>query len=337
MPILDIIEFFDQSGKIIVTKVPSIGSGEFRLGSQLIVQESQVAVFYSDGQALDQFDAGRHKLSTRNLPLLGSVIKLPFGGWSPFRCYVYFVATKTFINLGWGTRSPILFRDTDFRMISLRAYGAYSLRIVKPKVFLNTLVGTRGMETTDALEDFFRTIIASRLNEVLGSTMKAILDLASLYNVIALKTKEAVANDFEQYGVQLVDLLVQAITPPPEVQAAMNRASGVAAQDAEKYRAIAAADAMVDAANNPGGVAGEGMGAGVGLAMGLGMAQQMAQLMTPSPGLASRTQEHFTSSKEQLSPEQIVAKLKTLKELQSNGLISDADFEEQKRRLLGAL
>lgn len=337
MAVLDLIEFFDQSGKVIVTRVPSIGSGEFRLGSQLIVQESQIAVFYSDGQALDQFEAGRHKLSTRNLPLLGSVIKLPFGGFSPFRCYVYFVATKTFINLGWGTRSPILFRDTDFRMINLRAYGAYSLRIVKPKVFLNTLVGTRGMETTDALEDFFRTIIASRLTEAIGSTMKSILDLASQYNAIALKTKEAVANDFEQYGIQLVDVLIQAITPPPEVQAAMNRASGVAAQDTEKYRAITAADAMLDAASNPGGVAGEGMGAGVGLAMGFGMAQQMGQMMTPSRAQVIGTQEPYPATKQQLSPEQVMAKLKALKELQGNGLISDTDFEEQKRRILEAL
>lgn len=339
MSLFDLIEFLDDSGKVIVRKMPQVGSGAFRLGSQLIVQESQVAVFYRDGQAFDQFEAGRHRLSTHNLPMLGAVIKLPFGGLSPFRCYVYFVATKTFINLGWGTKSPVLFRDTDFRMISLRAYGAYSIRIVRPKVFLNTLVGTRGMETTDAIEDFFRSVIVSRLNEVLGSTMKSILDLASLYGTIALKTKTAVAADFEQYGVELVDLLVQAITPPPEVQAMMNRASGVAAQDTDKYRAIAAADAMVDAAKNGNGIAGEGVGAGVGIAMGFGLAQQMSQQMsqlTP-PQRGGGVQVAAGGAEVKLSADEVKAKLRTLKELQSDGLISDADFEEQKRRLLASM
>lgn len=342
MPILDIIEFYDDAGDIIVTKVPYEGSGEFRLGSQLVVQESQIAVFFRDGQALDHFEPGRHTLSTKNMPLLGKIIGAPFGGKSPFRCYVYFVATKTFINLGWGTQSPVLFRDTDFRMISLRAHGAFSLRITKPRVFLNTLVGTRGMETTMALEDFFRTVIVSRLNEALGSVMKSILDLPIHYNTIALKTKEAVAADFDQYGIQLVDLLVQAITPPPEVQEMINRASGVAAQDADKYRAIAAADAMRDAAKNPGGLAGEGLGAGMGLAMGFGMAQQMAQSMAPTRGQDNRPPQTEqsqapSSTSPRLTPAEIKAKLKDLKELKDEGLIAEADFEEQKKRLLSMM
>lgn len=343
MAILDIIEFFDDAGDIMVTKIPDEGSGEFRLGTQLVVQESQIAVFFRDGQALDGFEPGRHTLSTKNLPLLGKIIGAPFGGKSPFRSYVYFVATKTFINLGWGTQSPVLFRDTDFRMISLRGHGVFSIRIIKPRIFLNTLVGTRGMETTMALEDFFRTVIVSRLNEALGSVMKSILDLPIHYNTIALKTKEAVAADFEQYGIQLVDLLVQAITPPPEVQEMINRASGVAAQDAEKYKTIAAADAMRDAAKNPGGMAGAGLGAGMGLGMGFGMAQQVAQSLAPSHNTEgnrpspSESTPSSNSASTRLTPADLKAKLKDLKELKDEGLIADADFEEQKKKLLSMM
>jgi len=323
-----------------VVKIPYEGSGEFRLGSQLIVQESQIAIFFRDGQALDGFGPGRHTLSTQNLPLLGKIIGAPFGGKSPFRSYVYFIASSTFINLGWGTASPVLFRDTDFRMISLRAHGAFSIRIVKPRTFLNTLVGTRGMETTFALEEFFRSVIVSRLNESIGTVMKSILDLPVYYNSIALKTKYAVASDFEQYGIQLVDLVIQAITPPPEVQEMINRASGVAAQDAEKYKAIAAADAMRDAAKNPGGLAGDGLGAGMGLAMGFGMAQHVSQSITPARpleagGAASASTGGNAPAK--ISPAEIKIKLKDLKELKDDGLISDADFEEQKKRLLAIL
>jgi len=339
MAILDIIEFFDNAGDIMVVKIPYEGSGEFRLGSQLVVQESQVAVFFRDGQALDGFRAGRHTLSTQNLPLLGRLIGLPFGGKSPFRSYVYFIATKTFINLGWGTQSPVLFRDTDFRMISLRAHGSFSIRIIKPRVFLNTLVGTRGIETSFALEEFFRSVIVSRLNESLGSVMKSILDLPVQYNNIALKTKNAVAADFEQYGIQLVDLLVQAVTVPPEVQEMFNRASGVAAQDAEKYRAIATADAMRDAAKNPNGSAGGGLAAGMGLAMGYGMAQQVAQNMAPSrvPDGARTSSTDSNGSGSKITSSELKAKLIELKELKEDGLINDADFEQQKTRLLSMM
>jgi membrane protease subunit (stomatin/prohibitin family) len=127
MAIIDLIEFFDPTGEIIVTKEPQIGSGEFRLGSQLVVQESQLAVFFKDGKALDGFTAGRHTLTTQNLPLLGALIGAPFDGKSPFRSYVYFVALKTFINLGWGTANPVMFRDADFKMVSLRANGMFSI------------------------------------------------------------------------------------------------------------------------------------------------------------------------------------------------------------------
>lgn len=339
MAILDVIEFFDEVGDIMVAKIPYEGSGEFRLGSQLIVQEGQTAIFYRDGQALDGFTSGRHTLTTQNIPLLGKIIGAPFGGKSPFRSYVYYVASKTFINLGWGTQTPVLFRDSDFRMISLRAHGDFSIRIVKPRTFLNTLVGTRGMETTFALEEFFRTVIVSRLNEAIGTMMKSILDLPVHYNTISLRTKEAVAADFDQYGIQLVDLLIQAITPPPEVQEMMNRASGVAAQDAEKYKAIATADAMRDAAKNPGGMAGDGLGAGLGLAMGLGMAQQMGHSfgISQSGDQPDTKLSHSAELPVRLEPSEMRKRLLNLRELKDEGLISDSDFEEQKRRLLGMM
>lgn len=337
---LDVIEFFDDAGDIIVVKIPYEGSGEFRLGSQLIVQENQTAIFFRDGQALDGFEPGRHTLSTQNLPLLAKIIGAAFRKKSPFRSYVYFIATTTFINLGWGTQAPVLFRDTDFRMITLRAHGAFSIRIVKPRIFLNTIVGTRGMETTFALEEFFRSVIVSRLNESIGSVMKSILDLPVCYNSIALKTKDAVATEFEQYGIQLVDLIIQAITPPQEVQEMINRASGVAAQDAEKYKTIAVADAMRDAAKNPGGISGDGLGAGMGLAMGYGMAQQFSQSMAAPQSPDTRPSapadtEKINSTK--ISPAEIKIKLKDLKELKDEELITDADFEEQKKRLLSMI
>ena len=161
-------------------------------------------------------------------------------------------------------------------MISLRAHGAFSVKIADIRTFLATLVGTKGIETTHALEDFFRTIIVSRLNQIIGSSMNSILDLPVRYNDISLSLRQEVKEDFGQYGILLVDLLIEAITPPAEVQEMINKAAGISVQDVDKYTAITAADAMKDAANNPSGSAGEGIGTGLGLAMGLGMVNQFS-------------------------------------------------------------
>ena len=299
-------------------------------GSQLVVQESQAAVFFRDGQALDGYRPGRHTLTTENLPLLRRLLGAGFGGKSPFRAYVYFVATKTFTNLGWGTPTPVIFRDAELRMVTLRANGSFAIRITKVRTFLNTIVGTRGIETTFALEEYLRSVIVARLNEVLGKTLKSILDLPVQYSSIALGVKQATADEFGQYGIQLVDLLVEAITPPPEVQEMINRATGVAAQEEGKYKAIAAADAIRDAAKNPGG-AGDGLGLGAGLGMGMamakGMAEQFAGKATPSEGTAAA----------KASPEEVEKKLVHLKGLLEKGLITESDFSEQKRRLLDLL
>lgn len=331
MPSLSVIEFFDRSGEIIVTKIPYEGSGEFVLGTQLIVQESQVAVFYKDGRALDLFEAGRYTLLSDNLPILSNFYGLAFDGKSPFRSSVYFIATKTFINLGWGTPTPILYRDTDFHMVSLRAHGVYSIRIKDPHVFLQTIVGTRGLQTTFSIEEYFRSVIVSRFNEVLGQKMKSILDLPAQYSEIVLSVKQNVKSDFEQYGIELVDLIVEAITVPSEVQEMINRAAGIAVQDTEKYRAISAADAMLAAAKNQAG-AGEVMGAGLGLGLGLETVKQISQNSHAVHQSPDQQNTHTA-----LTTQEIKDRLKALKELKDEGILSDEEFEEQKKKLLAQM
>jgi membrane protease subunit (stomatin/prohibitin family) len=334
MAIIDLIEFFDPTGEIIVTKEPQDASAEFRLGSQLIVQESQLAVFYRDGKALDGFTAGRHTLVTQNLPLLGSLIAAPFGGESPFRAYVYFLALKTFTGLGWGTPNPIMFRDAEFRMVSLRANGTYSIRISEPRIFLHTIVGTKGLETTFHLEDFLRSLIVSHFNAVLGIRMKSLLDLPAQYGIIASNVKQEVRSDFKQYGIELVDLVVNAITVPNEVQEMLNKATAIAAQDPEKYRSIATSDAIRDVARNSRG-GGDLVGAGVGVGMGLGVAKEFAQALVP-PAQPIAPAPAAPSIPPAIT-EDIRRKLSELKALHQDKLISDTDFEEHKRRLLSQL
>src|SRR6476620_1137441 len=133
MAILDVIEWLNQTGREMIHRVPEQGSGEFRLGSQAIVRESQVAVFFRDGKALDVFGPGRHTLSTQNIPLLANLISIPFGGTSPFRAEVVFVSLADFIDQKWGTSEPVVFRDKELGMVRLRAFGSYSLAVADPQ------------------------------------------------------------------------------------------------------------------------------------------------------------------------------------------------------------
>ena len=327
MAVLDFVEFFDPSGEIMVIKRPEQDSGEFKLGSQLVVQESQSAVVYRDGRSLDMFEAGRHTLSTMNLPLLGGVIGAPFGK-SPFRCYVYFISNKTFTGLGWGTGTPVNFRDSELRMVQLRAHGSCALRIIEPRTFLQTIVGTMGKESTHQIEEYVRSFIISKLNVNLAKTLDTILDLPIHYNDIALQTKQDVRTDLEQYGIQLVDLTVEAITPPPEVQKRMDQASGIAAQDAEKYQQIGTIDAMGDAARNPGGGTGDGIGAGLGLGMGMAMARGFAD------GLPKDKADDSPPSASSKPATDVTAELLKAKEWFDQGLITEEEYQQKRKALL---
>jgi membrane protease subunit (stomatin/prohibitin family) len=265
------LEFFDKSGEIMVYKLPDEDGVMLETGSQLIVQENQTAIFYKDGKALDKFSAGRYTLSSANLPIIGGLLNLPLKGKTPFSAYVYFIAQKTFYNMGWGTPNPIPFKDSFFRLINLRANGAFSVRIVEPELFLNTIVGTKGVETTFLVEKFLKRILIEKLTISIGEKMSTVLEINTKYTEIADSAKELSRETFKQYGIQLIDLIVESITPPDEVQARINEASGVQAFDAAQYRSVGVVDAIKDAAKNQGDVSGMmGMAMGVGAGMGMG-------------------------------------------------------------------
>lgn len=277
--LFDVVEYLDPTGEVMVARVPEKGSGDFTLGSQCVVQDNQVAVFYTDGKMADQFTAGRYTLSTMNLPILKGISKIAFKGKSPFRAYVYFVNLKRFIDMGWGTPEPILFRDSELKMVNLRAYGTFTVRITDHVRFLNTIVGTQGMESTSDINHYLRGIVVSRFARVLPDKLTTVIDLASEYQNIEVGVKDATRDDFSQYGLELTDLFVKSITLPPEVQQIIDRAAGtrsMASDEILRYQQISAADALREAAASGGGgeLAG-GLGIGAGLAMGTQFAAQL--------------------------------------------------------------
>ncbi|GAB4561867.1 MAG: SPFH domain-containing protein [Anaerolineae bacterium] len=282
--IFDVIEAPNQRENDIVVRVPEVGAGDFRIGSQLIVRESQTAVFYRDGKALDTFGPGRHTITTANIPLLINVLGLAFDGRSPFTAEVYFVNMREFVDMKWGTPQPITLRDPDLGMVRLRAFGSYSMQVSDPQMFVAKIVGTQGIYQTSQIEDFLRMRIVSSLTDLLGESGKGLFDLPAYLEEMGAGVKAKIQDAFAQLGLTLKQFFVTSITPTEETAKAIDeRASMGAIGNMQQYLQFQAARAMRDAASSEGeggGMTSAGMGLGAGVGLGAAMAQALTQALS---------------------------------------------------------
>ena len=281
---IDIIEWLDDSRDTIVWRFPRYDN-EIKMGAKLVVRESQTAVFVNEGQVADAFTPGTYTLETQNLPILSTLKGWKYGFNSPWKAEVYFVSTRLFTDMKWGTQNPVIVRDPEFGMVRLRAFGAYAARVLDATKLLRELVGTDPQFRTEEVQEYLRQMVVSRLGSALASAGIPMLDLAAQQQTIGARIGAVLSEDLANVGLTIPTFLIENISVPPEVEAALDKRTQMGILgDLNRYTQFQAANAVEAAAENPGGGAGEGVGLGMGMAMGQRMAQSLGQQDSGSTG-----------------------------------------------------
>jgi excisionase family DNA binding protein len=274
--IFDVIEYPNEMREELVHRFPESGSGDFRIGSQLIVRESQRAVFFRDGIALDDFGPGRHTLTTANIPKVIDFVSKAFGDRTPFTAEVYFVSMREFLDRKWGTPQPIPLQTPGVGLgwLLLQGFGTYAYGIADPQQFVTQVVGAQGNYRTEEIENDLRSRLLRSLSDMLGELkgkFATVQDIIGLQEEIGAGVRAKVQDDFEARGLVLKSFVVANLTPSKK-SAEELRAMGLL--DMATYTQLQAADAMRDAAQNPSG--GAGLTAGIGAGIGIGNVMNQA-------------------------------------------------------------
>jgi membrane protease subunit (stomatin/prohibitin family) len=282
--LVDIVEWLDDSNDTLAYRFERY-QNEIKYGAKLVVREGQMAAFINEGQLADVFKPGTHTLTTQNMPILATLRGWKYGFNSPFKAEVYFVSTRKFTDLKWGTPGPAMMRDKDFGMIRATAFGLYTIRVKEPGIFIKDLVGTDGRFTTDEIQANLRGKIGLRIKEVMPELGIPVIEMEAKVVDMGNRLRERLTPDFEAMGLELVEVQVQDIGLPEEVEKAIDKRGAIAAVgNLQAYTQYETASSIRDAANNPGGAAGAGVGIGAGLAMGHQMASAIGGAMTGGGG-----------------------------------------------------
>jgi membrane protease subunit (stomatin/prohibitin family) len=281
--LIDIVQYLDDTSNTMVYRFERF-QNEIKYGAKLVVREGQAAVFINEGKLADVFGPGTHTLTTQNLPILATLLGWKYGFESPFKAEVYFVSTRTFTDLKWGTMNPIMVRDPEFGPVRLRAFGNYTMRVKEPGVFIQKISGTEGRYTTDEIVNQLRNLIVSEFADILGESKIPMLDLAGNYAELGKFLTEKMAPEFGNYGLELPKLNVENISLPPEVEQALDKRSSMSVVgNLDAYTKYQTAEAIRDAAKNP-GAAGGFIGMGVGMGVGGQFAGAMGQQIGGAQG-----------------------------------------------------
>jgi membrane protease subunit (stomatin/prohibitin family) len=328
---IDIIQWTDDDDQTLGFRFP-IADQEIQYGAQLVVRETQTAVFINEGKIADVFGPGTFKLTTQTLPVLTYLKNWDKLFESPFKSDVHFFSTRLFIGSRWGTPQPITIRDKDFGMVRLRAFGMYSYRIKDVTKFFTQVAGARERCLRDDVEAQLRNLVVSALSTQIGSSSIPFLDMAANQALMGQQVKAAVAASFDNYGLELDSFTVENVSLPEELQKALDtRISMGMAGDLKQFTQYQTAQSIPLAAQNEGGLAGLGAGLASGLAMGQAMTQALTAASMPSiPSMAPTAAAQAPAD----DPE---VRLSKLQGLLQKGLISQTDYDTAKAEILKRL
>lgn len=314
---LDVIEYQDKSNKLIVTKFQrESGNNELKQGSKVIVRESQCAVFLKGGQLAEILPPGTYSLKTENFPILTKLQAFPYWFVSPVIADLYFVSTRQFIDNKWATKNPIMKRDKDFSMARIRAFGKFSFRISDVALFMREVFGTKGIVMTYDIVEYLSSMVTEMFSTVVGETEMSVLELSAAYKNLSVTMQEKLNQWTEKIGIQFGDVIVENISLPDNVEKLIDEQSGIgiAKGDMESFVQYQTARAMRDAARQEGGLA----GLGAGVAFGNAIAQNI---------------QNVSNSDNQ--KKSVVEQLRELKGLLDDGILTQDEFDAEKKRILG--
>ena len=225
---IEVIEWLDPSQNTLLYRFPVAGQ-EIKNGAQLIVRESQAAVFVFEGQIGDVFGPGRYTIDGGNTPILSKLGAWKYGFNSPMKSEVYFVNSKQFTDMKWGTSNPVMLRDADFGIVRLRAFGAYSLRVADPGEFIKQIAGTNAQFQTEDIDVQLKRAIVTEFSDAMGEMQVPALDLAAKYKELGEQIRGKINEDFHTYGLEVTKFYIENISLPPEVEAAMDKRASMGA------------------------------------------------------------------------------------------------------------
>ena len=334
---IDVIQWTEESDGTLAWRFPMAGM-EIQNGGQLVVRESQMAVFVNEGKVADVFGPGTHRLTTQTLPVLTYLRNWDKLFESPFKSDVYFFSTRQQIDQKWGTPQPITIRDADFGAVRLRAFGNYNYRIADPKLFHTEISGTRESYTTADVDGQLRGLALQNISNAIASSGIAFLDLAANQLTFAQALTRQLAPEFEKLGLKLEGMTVQNVSLPEELQKIMDQkiGMGMVGNDMGKFMQYQTAQAIPKFAEGGGGgsgIAGDAMGLGAGVALGQVLAQNLAAGLNAAPAAAAGVAAPAVGMK----PEEVMATLEKLGDLQAKGILTQEEFDAKKGELLKKL
>ncbi len=324
--LIEVIDWVESDNDTVLWKFPD-RDANIKYGAQLTVRESQTAIFVDEGRIGDIYEPGRFELITQNMPITTTLKSWKHGFDSPFKVDVYYLSTRTFTNLKWGTPNPIMLRDPQFKQVRVKAFGTYFIKVVDPAKFFTEFAGTKPQLKIYEIEESLRDIVSPKFAEALAEANVSVLDMVSKYTELGDTIAPILQKDLDPFGIELVKFQITSTSLPKEVEEFYDKMTNInMVEDMAKFQQFQQANALEEAAKNPNGGAGEGIGAGLGF----GMAQMFLNQQQ------NQNQNQNAAPKAE-SKEDIMKLLKELGELKTAGILTEEEFTTKKKELLDRL